>query len=194
MKRGEKIKTASVERLLRTTEETYKRDFKSPRDFEWLSEKLELMGSRLSMSTLKRLWGYIDENVNPHMSTLNTLARLLGYNSFSHFEQSSVADDLPSATVLSASIHPAQELDINDRMILSWSPGRVCEIRHLGKGQFVVEKSENTRLVPGNTFNCELMIEGEPLYIDNLVQSGRSPVGYVCGKRNGIHFQLMNVD
>lgn len=178
--------------LKRKLEEVYNREISTPRDFQWLSDQLNAMGVKLSSTTLKRFWGYIPEINTPRKSTFDALSQLLGYSSFSHFVTSAENDDeTASAPVLGATIRPSAEVEVNERILLTWQPGRRCLIRHLGGGQFVVESSTNTRLIPGNTFNCEIIIEGEPLYLDNLVQSGRKPTGYVCGKRNGIHFDRL---
>lgn len=178
--------------LLQRIEELYRQELSTPRDFQWLSDQLKSMGAKLSPTTLKRLWGYLPDGTTPRKSTLNALSQLLGYSSFSHFMASSCdTDEAASAPVLGASIHPSSDLDINERVRLTWQPGRTCIIRHLGEGQFVVESSENTRLLAGNTFSCDLIIEGEPMYIDNLVQVGQKSTGYVCGKRNGIHYMLI---
>lgn len=178
--------------LKRKLEEVYNREISTPRDFLWLSSQLEAMGMKLSPTTLKRFWGYIPESATPRKATLDALSQLLGYSCFSHFVASAGSDEEESsAPVLGSSIHPSTEMNVHDRILLTWQPGRQCLIRYLGEGQFVVESSKNTRLMPGNTFNCEMIIEGEPLYLDNLVQSGRKPSGYVCGKRNGVHYSIL---
>ncbi|MBR5087129.1 MAG: hypothetical protein IKX31_09025 [Muribaculaceae bacterium] len=177
--------------LLHRIEEAYQKEISTPRDFQWLSDQLKFMGAKISPTTLKRLWGYLSDEITPRKSTLNTLSQLLGYSSFTHFTASaSDEEEAASAPAFGATIHPSTQMAVNERLMLTWQPGRKCLVRHLGGGQFVVESSENTRLHAGNTFNCELIIEGEPMYIDNLVQAGRLPTGYVCGKRNGVHFLL----
>jgi hypothetical protein len=32
----------------------------------------------------------------------------------------------------------------------------------------------------------KLIVEGEPLYLDNLRQGNRPPIAYVCGKKTGV--------
>jgi hypothetical protein len=178
--------------LRESIEASIGRKLRTPKDFDILAESIfKKLHQHISPTTLKRLWGYLDENVKPHYSTLNSVARLLGFNNFSHFEQCSMNEEMASAPVLGTSISPASEIDTNCRLRLTWAPDRVCLIRHLGAGLFVVEQSENTRLMPGNTFECDIIIDGEPLYLDNLIQNNRPPIGYVCGKRNGVHFFLI---
>ena len=39
-------------------------------------------------------------------------------------------------------------------------------------------------LKAGDTFECSLIIEGEPLYLDHLKQDAQQTISYVCGKKN----------
>ena len=182
-----------IKALQKEVEKVCQRPMQSPRDFDWLSSLLELMGERLSPTTLKRCWGYLKEEVASRPHTLDVLSHFLGYYNFDHFVSSCDIDDGPSSDpVLGKSINPLSDLGMNERVMLTWQPGRVCVIRHLGNGMFVVEKAERTRLQPGNTFYCGLIIEGEQLYLNNLVQEGQQPRTYCCGMRNGIHFKVLN--
>ena len=174
-------------------EKVCQRPMQGPRDFEWLSSQLERMGERLSPTTLKRCWGYLPKEVRTRPHTLDVLAQFLGYHNFEHFATSRYIDNSsPSNPVLGDTLTPVSDLGINERIMLTWQPGRVCVIRHLGDGQFVVERSERTRLQPDDTFHCGLIIEGEQLYLNNLVQEGQRPRTYCCGMRNGIHFKVIS--
>lgn len=58
------------------------------RDFEQLSEQILLeTGVSLSVSTLKRLWGRVRYDSVPTPTTLDTLARFVGYDSWRVFRQ-----------------------------------------------------------------------------------------------------------
>jgi len=70
-----------------------------------------------------------------------------------------------------------------------WQPDRTCDVKYLGEQQFVVVASENTQLREGDTFECSLIIEGEPLYLDNLKQGELPAIAYVCGKKTGVFFE-----
>ncbi|HZY37704.1 MAG TPA: hypothetical protein VFE53_13695 [Mucilaginibacter sp.] len=57
-------------------------------DFEHLSEKIfEKTRVRLSISTLKRIWGKVRYENTPTTATLNALAGFLGYDSWREFRQ-----------------------------------------------------------------------------------------------------------
>lgn len=56
-------------------------------DFELLSDKIfEKTAVRLSISTLKRIWGKVKYDNSPTAATLNALANFLGYPSWRDFE------------------------------------------------------------------------------------------------------------
>ena len=56
------------------------RALQSPADFEQLTHRIwEKQHTVLSLSTIKRLWGYVESNGSPRLSTLNTLARFLDF-------------------------------------------------------------------------------------------------------------------
>lgn len=182
--------------LLARVEHSCRRSMKTPRDFEWLSNELSASSAPVSTMTLKRLWGYLPGTTRPRQYTLDCLARYLDYRDYDHFcdHEQDQAGEVPSNVVVSKRLDVVRELAVRDRVMLSWKPGRQCTVRYLGGGQFVVEASERTRLQAGNTFICGLMIENEPLYLDNLIQQGRPPVGYVCGNNGGIHFEVIKVE
>ncbi|WP_431213238.1 hypothetical protein ACQ86N_47840 [Puia sp. P3] len=59
-------------------------------DFSTLSERLfEETGVRLSVSTLKRVWGKVKYDSSPTLATLNTLARYAGFEGWRDFLQRS---------------------------------------------------------------------------------------------------------
>lgn len=56
-------------------------------DFETLSDRVfSETGVRLSVSTLKRLWGKVQYTSSPQTATLNALANFIGYPSFRDFD------------------------------------------------------------------------------------------------------------
>ena len=169
------------------------RQMKTPKDFEFLRDRifarLQVMVSR---TTLMRIWGYLDEKVEPRETTLSILAQFLGYRNWEEFQQNeSLSDEEGSNPVLSRRLNVANDLVPDDCLRLTWQPERVCDIRYLGELRFEVTSSENTRLREGDTFECSLIIEGEPLYLDNLRQGNHPPIAYICGKKSGVNFEMV---
>jgi hypothetical protein len=58
------------------------------KDFDLLSEKIfEVTGVALSQTTLKRIWGKVKYDSAPTVTTLNTLAKYLGFENWREFRQ-----------------------------------------------------------------------------------------------------------
>jgi len=74
--------------LLRTQiEEKLGFSLSGPADFARFSDILRKeMGESLSVSTIKRLWDYVDYKSNPYRTTLTILARYAGYRGWEHFK------------------------------------------------------------------------------------------------------------
>ena len=179
------------ESLCKAVEESMHRKMMTQTDFENLSDAIySRTHEMLSATTLKRLWGKIHADHAPSTRTLNTLALFLGYTDFNGFcQHQHEGDTPPSNPVLSEHIDVSTDIKVDDEITLYWAPGRVCHIRYIGHYQFVVTESEMTRLQPGDTFCCSMFINGEPLYLKDLVQGGRPPIKYVCGTKGGIRYE-----
>ena len=123
-----------------------------PRDFAWLSEKVEeRTQQRVSASTLRRFWGYVSEGVSASKFTKNVLANFLGYADFEEFGLSQGTGERQSQMVIGKEIS-CDDLYEGQMLKLSWLPDRTCIIRYQGNGSFKVVSSENTRLAKDDTF------------------------------------------
>ena len=72
--------------LLRLIEQTIGRRVKTPKDFTFLASCIfDKMGETLSTSTLKRVWGYLPGYATIRPSTLDLLARFVGYTDWDQF-------------------------------------------------------------------------------------------------------------
>ena len=184
-------KTQWYETLCMAVEKSIHRKMTEQADFDYLVDAIYTRTHELlSATTLKRLWGKIQADYSPSSRTLNALARFLGYPDFDTFcQHQQIGDIPPSDPVISEHLDVGKDIIVNDEITLYWAPGRVCQIRYLGNFQFVVTESEMTRLQPGDTFCCSLFINGEPLYLKNLIQANRPPVNYVCGMKGGIRYE-----
>lgn len=166
----------------------------TPKEFENLSERIILRtGQYISPTTLRRIWGYNREEVQPRKSTLNILANFLGYAGFDDYQSADTKKrtEIESNPVMSRSIDVSRDLRSGDNITLRWFPDRECIVEYLGRNVFEIKESKHTRLAPGTVFRCGLLIENEPLFIHIIKQPGvkRADVSYVCGKKNGITFE-----
>jgi len=77
-------------------------------DFDTLSESIfDATGVRLSVSTLKRVWGKVKYDSSPTMATLNALSRYAGFDGWRDFLHRS--SEPPAPEPLSSAPQPASE-------------------------------------------------------------------------------------
>jgi len=171
--------------LKQRIEESLGRKMKASSDFTFLSGAIwERTHENLSASTLKRLWGYVDGPDTTRNSTLEILSKFLGFNDWDGFLEK-ISESNGSDRVKTEHIR-TDDLTVGDLVSVSWKPNRHCTFRYLGNYNFIVEKSENSKLKEGNTFHCSLFILGEPLYLNDLVQGDNPPVAFVVGNKDGL--------
>ncbi len=181
------------EQLRAEIETALKRKICSPKDFDYLRERIYArLHVLVSRTTLMRIWGYLDEGVTPRVSTLDILSQFLGYESWDGYcKNSLLPKEQQSSPILNRRLSVTNTLSRGERLRLTWQPDRLCDVEYMGDLLFRVTASENTRLQPNDTFECSLIIEGEPLYLDNLRQGSRNPIAYVCGKKSGVFFEYL---
>ena len=162
----------------------------TPSEFSLLERDIKRVAGRsVSASTLMRIWRYISGTTHPYTSTLNILAKYAGWHDFASFCKG--GDDGGSNDVLAPRISVLTALAPRDHVLIRWSGDHEILVRYLGDGQFVIERSQNSKLSMGDTFTCSLIIEGHPMYLDNLVHQNDPVRCFVCGSNNGVHFELI---
>ena len=159
----------------------------SPADFQLLIQQIwEKNHAVLSLSTIKRLWGYVESNGAPRLSTLNTLAQFLGFTDWNAYlvalEQRGGTE---SAMFTGEGIQTA-DLQAGDKVAVAWQPNRQCTFRYLGDNQFVVEESKNAKLQRGTIFSAARFMISQPMYLDNILLADGTRTSYLAGKRNGL--------
>lgn len=158
-------------------------------DFNLLIEKVWCRTrTRLSPTTTKRLWGYLHEEVQPRPATLDALARFVGYRDYEAF--TCAGKDIESNPIFSRHITD-KDIAIGQHLCLMWKPGRRIVARHDGEGNFTIVESEKSKLHVGDTFTCRLVIEREPLYINNVVHDNEQAACYIAGRDGGIIFEVL---
>lgn len=172
--------------LISKVEHMVGRKLSSQRDFVWMSELiLSRTKESVSPTTLRRLWGYSHEGVQPRRFTLDVLSRFLLFSDFDDFCGSAHNEEVQSDLSFGNAVQ-ASDLEEGELLRLTWQPDRVCVVRHLGNGQFEIAEARNTKLSVGDTFTCQLFINHEPVYLNNLIHNGEGPYRYVAGKQTGI--------
>ena len=178
--------------LKQEVERTFGHSLTVAHDFERLSHLLLThTRERLSPTTLKRFWGYLkNEEVQTRPHTLDVLARFVGYKNYSDFcTQSDRLSEVQSGIKAEERID-TESIRRGQRLVITWRPDRRIIVRHTGNSQFEVIEAENTKLSIGDTFRCHLMIQHEPLYLDEVIHIGQPPMVYVAGQKDGVVIEV----
>lgn len=183
----------TISRLCKDIEQAINAPIRTSKDFDKLSERIYArLHIMVSSNTLKRVWGYLDDGVQARKTTLSILAQFLGYRDLEEYEvQSVLPQEQQSSPILSRRLTVSSDLQVGECLRFSWLPDRICEVEYMGNLTFQVLHAVHTRLREGDTFQCSLILEGEPLYLDNLRQGAFPPVAYVCGKKSGIRYEYI---
>lgn len=98
----------------------------TPKDFEYLRERIYArLHILISSTTLKRIWGYLEDDVQPRESTLDILARFLCFADYQDFQSSVDKKEQQSSPVLSRKLNVIDELRKGDQLLLAWQPDRI---------------------------------------------------------------------
>lgn len=176
----------NILKLLNMIEESVCRKMKCSSDFEFLSRAISSRNrDQISVSTLKRLWGYDKQRPQPYYSTLSILSRFLGFRDWDEF-LSHEDHKSPTSFSYTAAALFSHELEVGDQLWITWKPNRVCCLFYQGDNRFVVLSATNSKIRTGDSFTCMLFSEGIPLYMDKFVRDGQEPITFVVGYSGGL--------
>lgn len=183
-----KINSAHLEILRHDVIDSFGMELDTPKKFEILSEEISDRTKRLlSVSTLKRIFGYIEGYEGIRGDSLNILSQFLGYPDWQTFIADRCGDKKErSSHFIITDALLAENIVSGDTVEIRWNPKRRLLLNCLGNGEFDVIEAENSKITVGDTFRCERFIIGEPLYINNLIHQGGVPALFVAGKKGGL--------
>lgn len=124
---------------------------RTSRDFEILAEIITESGAGyVSASTLKRIWGYVEDNGGKHVATLDVLARYAEYpRGFNEFKKKietryQIESGYNSKRVLDVlALEPGRLVEVE------WLPDRKIQLRNEGECVLEVVASHNSKLEVG---------------------------------------------
>ncbi len=180
-----------LERLKKEVEKLVGRTVSSPKDFEFLHRQIAgCTHETVSVSTLKRIWGYVLCESKPSRFSLDVLSRMIGYPCWDAFT-GGTEGGCASSRFFANSKLIAGSLDVGDRVRLTWNPGRIVTIVYQGKDEFCVEESVNSKLSKGDTFFCPQFVTGETAYFSNLRHPGVDLCNYAAGQSGGFSWSIV---
>lgn len=160
-------------------------ELRLPSDCEYLSLDIESKtGIRIGATTLKRLVGFANDERTPHTSTLDAIARYLGYahwDELSKIEDNGNSDfDSPDDEIRSADLQPGANVEI------TYLPDRRLTLEYLGDNRYRVTASENSKLQKNDEVEILNFVLHHPLLVVNVWRDGESLGQFTAGRVSGL--------
>lgn len=160
------------------------------RDCELLALDVEsVTGEHIGVNTMKRLLGFIADERRPRTSTLDIVARYLGY---ANWDALRLMDENSSNSAFDdRDEYLACYLEKGQQVHISYPPIRTLTIENQGDNHFLVLESENSKLQKGDLLTLTHIVRGYPLLVAEVMRDGRSLGAFTAGKAQGIDFELL---
>jgi hypothetical protein len=160
------------------------------RDCELLALDVEsVTGEHIGVNTMKRLLGFIADERTPRTSTLDVVARYLGY---ANWDELRLIDENSSNSAFDdRDEYLTCYLEKGQQVIISYPPNRTLTIENLGDNHFRVVESENSKLLKGDVLTLTHIVRHYPLLVAEVVRDGHSLGAFTAGKAQGIDFELL---
>lgn len=160
----------------------------TPAEFNELSARIFLKTKqRISVSSIKRLWGYVKYENFPSRTTLNILARFNDFKDWETFQQEISFDHKDSSSgFVDGSLVNANALNIGDKISVKWEPNKGCILEYISYLRFKVLESDNIKLLPGDTCTINSICIGLPLFVSNIQRDGIIIPAYIGAKSGGV--------
>lgn len=165
----------------------------TPTEFNELSSQIYLKTkARISVSSIKRLWGYVKYDNFPSRTTLNILARFNDFKDWESFQKEiNYAQKDNTSGFVDGSLVNANALQIGDQISVKWDNNKECILEYISYMRFKVLESKNIKLLPGDTCTISSICIGLPLVISNIQRENTIIPAYIGAKNGGIKQCIM---
>lgn len=144
----------------------------------------------ISETTVKRMLGLVGEssperNRTPHISTMDILAKWLGYENYRALLKEIGENDYSSDFTFMESID-VKDLEIGTQIQLKWEPSRIVVITYCGDGNFIINEAKNSKLLKGDKITLTHLVLGQELLVKEVWRGGRLLGPYRGAKDGGL--------
>lgn len=142
----------------------------------------------ISETTVKRMLGLVGEssperNRTPHTSTMDILAKWLGYENYKALLTEIGETDNSSDFSFIETID-VRELQPGSQIQLKWNPSRIIVITYCGEDNFIVSEAKNSKLLKGDKIKLTHLTLGQELIVKE-VWRGECLLGPYRGAKDG---------
>jgi len=176
-----------IAELIEAVEKKYTKTLNTSTDFEEFSLRLKKeTRSEISPSTLKRLWGYVNDRHTPRMNTLDILSVYVGFENFKGF-----CDWLKQSVRYNSSFFGTKqivsdELTTGQELEIGWAPNRYLRLSYMGDGMFEVVEARESKLLRGDKFIASSFFMGHPLFLPYVIRDNKKTNPFIAGRNGGL--------
>lgn len=184
-------KRDALEALVKITNENLGYEPSTPSEFNdllWHIKKAT--GDSLSLSSIKRLWGYVKYNGEFSLTTLNILARFNGMKDWESFKKR-IEKVVPLTNDEDSVFHSDSMVDTGkyrpgEKIALRWNVGKGCVLECVSHMRFKVTKSMNIKLKEGDIVTLHTLCIGHPVYVSDIQRDELHFTSYIGAKKGGL--------
>lgn len=143
-------------------------------------------GHSISLSSMKRIWGYVAYDSFPSKTILNTLAQFNGFKNWDTFMANPEDCDNEVSCFIEESVVSADKLNPGDRVLLQWGKDKTCELEYISHFRFRVNKSKNIKLLTGDTCRISILCLRHPIFITDIKRGDMDIPAYIGARKGGV--------
>ena len=162
-------------------------ELRQPSDIEQLTLDIEkITNEHIGVNTMKRLLGFISDERTPRTTTLDVIARYLGYDNWGVLQELDAKSN--SAFGKTDRCISTEELPEGQQIRITYQPDRQLTLKNMGGQRLIVTKSKNSKLHVGDIITVSHIVEGYPLLVADVEREGKHLGAFIAGKARGISF------
>lgn len=178
--------------LLKRVEQKYSKGLNTTTDFEEFSLHLKALNiGDVSASTMKRLFGYVNDMHTPRMFTLNVLSHYIGFLDFAAFCADLKTSPIYNSSFFSADQILTKELKEGDKVEIGWAPNRYVLLLFKGNMLYEVIESKQSKLLTGDCFEVVSFQKGQPMMLPFVLRDNQRTPPFIAGRNGGL--TILNV-
>ncbi|TGY80835.1 hypothetical protein [Lepagella muris] len=145
------------------------------------------VGHSISLSSAKRLWGYVNYSNVPSVNILNILSRFNDFDDWEDFLRRYGTLGLDeNSHFLNDNMIESDNLKEGDVLLISWEKDKSCSLLYLGDHRYRVLEAQNIKLLPDDEFMMHSVAVDLPFYAADIRRGDEVITGYVGARKSGI--------
>ena len=156
----------------------------SPADCDYIAiDIFSVTNEHIGVNTLKRLLGFLNEECNARISTLNIIAKYLGYPDWEALSKADVSNstfDNASEDLIVKNLSKGQQVEI------TYLPNRKLVLEYQENFKFLVRESVNSKLHTDDTIEVQHLLLNYPLIASNVMRRGENLGQLKAGVVSGV--------